>query len=144
MIFLLSSSLEQQGIPYRAAKQICIKGRSFQKGESFANHARHQALAQCEAQQLNGINCLIVKSDDMVTIWREIPRHQVVMTAARSIRDFPVADRIIEEGGFFNRSPFPEKSNHATRTKAKHLSSSGPNEKRPTQVKRLLDWIVDV
>ena len=105
MIFLLSSSLEQQGIPYRAAKQICIKGRSFQKGESFANHARHQALAQCETQQLNGINCLIVKSDDMVTIWREIPRHQVVMTTARVIRDLPVADRTIEEG-FFNRSPF--------------------------------------
>lgn len=158
MIFLLSSSLEKQGIPYRAAKQICIKGRQFQKGESFSSRASFQALAQCEAQQLEGINCLVVKSDDMLTIWREIPRHDVVLPAAgQSNRYAESKHRAIQEkspdrnGNFFNRSPLsqapripgdrsrqtPSQSDYAKTPKAKS------NKHNNADVRRLLDWIAD-
>lgn len=149
VIFLLSSSLEKQGIPYRAAKQICIKGRVFQKGESFSSRASFQALAQCEAQQLEGINCLIVKSDDMLTIWREIPRHDIVLPrAGQSENQKPVRQKSIDRDGFFNRSPLstPTSPQSVTQTQAP-LPSKTPKAKpakhSTVDVQRLLDWIVD-
>lgn len=151
MIFLLSSSLEKQGIPYRAAKQICIKGRQFQKGESFSSRASFQALAQCEAQQLEGINCLVVKSDDMLTIWREIPRHDVVLPAAGRSNPYaesnhPSKQKSLEptstdrDLGFFNRSPLSQSPQAQASTKTPKGKS---NKHNAMDVKRLLDWIVD-
>jgi hypothetical protein len=159
MIFLLSSSLEKQGIPYRAAKQICIKGRQFQKGESFSSRASFQALAQCEAQQLEGINCLVVKSDDMLTIWREIPRHDVVLPAPGQSNRYaesnhPSKSRLVSEkspdrnGNFFNRSPLssPKSTQTITQTQAPiaiKTPKAKPAKHTTVDVQRLLDWIVD-
>lgn len=147
MIFLLSSSLEKQGIPYRAAKQICIKGRVFQKGESFSSRASFQALAQCEAQQLEGINCLVVKSDDMLTIWREIPRHDVVLpSAGQSENHKPGRQKSIDHDGFFNRSPLssPTSTQALSKTPNKPKTPKAKSVKHSTvDVQRLLDWIVD-
>jgi hypothetical protein len=158
MIFLLSSSLEKQGIPYRAAKQICIKGRQFQKGESFSCRASFQALAQCEAQQLEGINCLVVKSDDMLTIWREIPRHDIVLPAAGQSNPYAEINRLnsskpvpTQDGpdreGFFNRSPLSQavdrdrkKSGQSNFTKT---SKARPSKHSNVEVQRLMDWIVE-
>ncbi len=152
MIFLLSSSLEKQGIPYRAAKQISIKGRQFQKGESFSSRASFQALAHCEAQQLEGINCLVVKSDDMLTIWREIPRHNVVLPTTGQINRYsgsshPSKHKGVQEkpndrsNSFFNRSPLSQSvSAQSDGTKAPKAKS---NKHSSVDVKRLLDWIVD-
>ncbi len=154
MIFLLSSSLEKQGIPYRAAKQICIKGRVFQKGESFSSRASFQALAQCEAQQLEGINCLVVKSDDMLTIWREIPRHDVVLpSAGQSENHKPLRQKSIDREGFFNRSPLSSPTAPQTITTPRvydrpeviptKTPKAKPAKHSTVDVQRLLDWIVD-
>jgi hypothetical protein len=151
VIFLLSSSLEKQGIPYRAAKQICIKGRQFQKGESFSSRASFQALAHCEAQQLEGINCLVVKSDDMLTIWREIPRHEVVLPAAGQSNQYaesihPGKHKSLEKTsadrdlGFFNRSPLSKAPQPQASTKTPKAKS---NKHSPMDVQRLMDWIID-
>jgi hypothetical protein len=146
MIFLLSSSLEKQGIPYRAAKQICIKGRMFQKGESFSSRASFQALAQCEAQQLEGINCLVVKSDDMLTIWREIPRHDIVLpTAGQSENHKPSRQKSIDQDGFFNRSPLSGSTQTLSKTQsiATKTPKAKPVKHTTVDVQRLLNWIVD-
>jgi hypothetical protein len=149
VIFLLSSSLEKQGIPYRAAKQICIKGRMFQKGESFSSRASFQALAQCEAQQLEGVNCLVVKSDDMLTIWREIPRHDIVLpTAGQSENHKPNRQKSIDQDSFFNRSPLssPKSTRTITQTQAPIATKTPkakPAKHTTLDVQRLLDWIVD-
>jgi hypothetical protein len=141
VIFLLSSSLEKQGIPYRAAKQICIKGRLFQKGESFSCRASFQALAQCEAQQLEGVNCLVVKSDDMLTIWREIPRHEVVLPSG----DHLEARKVLQEtpqNEFFNRSPLS-----SINTVTSHNFTKNSKNKRTKHntmdMQRLFDWVVN-
>jgi hypothetical protein len=147
VIFLLSSSLEKQGIPYRAAKQICIKGRMFQKGESFSSRASFQALAQCEAQQLEGINCLVVKSNDMLTIWREIPRHDIVLpSAGQSENHKPSRQKPIDRETFFNRSPL----SGSTLTKTQPIApmatktpKAKPVKHTTVDVQRLLDLIVD-
>jgi hypothetical protein len=149
VIFLLSSSLEKQGIPYRAAKQICIKGRMFQKGESFSSRASFQALAQCEAQQLEGINCLVVKSNDMLTIWREIPRHDIVLpTAGQSENHRPNRQKSIDREAFFNRSPLSSPKSTQTITQiqapiATKTPKAKPSKHTKVDVQRLLDWIVD-
>jgi hypothetical protein len=146
VIFLLSSSLEKQGIPYRAAKQICIKGRMFQKGESFSSRASFQALAQCEAQQLEGINCLVVKSNDMLTIWREIPRHDVVLpTAEQSEKHKPSRQKPIDRETFFNRSPLSGSTQTLNKTQpvATKTPKAKPVKHTTVDVQRLLDWIVD-
>jgi hypothetical protein len=160
VIFLLSSCLEKQGIPYRAAKQICIKGRQFQKGESFSSRASFQALAHCEAQQLEGINCLVVKSDDMLTIWREIPRHDIVLPApgqsnqyAQSNRPKFTSQKSANRENFFNRSPLSqapqamrsERSNHRVASQADYAKTpkAKSNKHSTVDVQRLLDWIVD-
>lgn len=146
MIFLLSSSLEKQGIPYRAAKQICIKGRVFQKGESFSSRASFQALAHCEAQQLEGINCLVVKSDDMLTIWREIPRHDVVLpSAGQSETQKSIRQKSIDRDGFFNRSPLssPTVAQAVKAPIATKTPKAKPAKHSTVDVQRLLDWIVD-
>ncbi len=160
MIFLLSSSLEKQGIPYRAAKQICIKGRQFQKGESFSSRASFQALAHCEAQQLEGINCLVVKSHDMLTIWREIPRHDVVLPVAGQSNRYaesnhPSKHKSIEkisDDRFFNRSPLSHRRVSLNPLETKVIApQSNPktpkaksNKHATGDVRRLLNWISDV
>jgi hypothetical protein len=146
VIFLLSSSLEKQGIPYRAAKQICIKGRMFQKGESFSSRASFQALAQCEAQQLEGINCLVVKSNDMLTIWREIPRHDIVLPSpSQSENHKPSRQKSIDRETFFNRSPLTGSTHPSTQTQpvASKTPKAKPVKHTTVDVQRLLDWIVD-
>lgn len=145
VIFLLSSSLEQQGIPYRAAKQICIKGRVFQKGESFSHRASFQALAQCEAQQSEGINCLVVKSSDMLTIWREIPRHNIVLPSSQHSSQYSSQysshsaqrqnQKSIESETFFNRSPISSPERHPSKT-----AKAKPTKHDPRDIQRLLDW----
>jgi hypothetical protein len=150
VIFLLSSSLEKQGIPYRAAKQICIKGRMFQKGESFSSRASFQALAQCEAQQLEGINCLVVKSDDMLTIWREIPRHDVILpTAGQSENHKSSRQKSIDREAFFNRSPLSKAAHpldqaHSIATPNPKTPKAKPSKHTTVDVQRLLEWVVDV
>jgi hypothetical protein len=145
VIFLLSSSLEKQRIPYRAAKQICIKGRMFQKGESFSSRASFQALGQCEAQQLEGINCLVVKSNDMLTIWREIPRHDVVLpTAGQSENHKPNRQKSIDRQAFFNRSPLSSAPMVCDRPEiiAAKTPKAKPHKHAPIDIQRLLNLIV--
>jgi len=50
MMVLHASSLEKRGIHYRTSKQIQVRGRTFQKAESFSKRVYEVALAHCEQQ----------------------------------------------------------------------------------------------
>ena len=72
MIVLQAASLEKRGIHYRTAKHIQVRGRTFQKAESFSKRVHAVAVAQCEQQQVEGTLCLLVESENVLTIWREV------------------------------------------------------------------------
>ena len=74
MVVLHAASLEKRGIHYRTSKQIQVRGRTFQKAESFSKRVYAVALAQCEQQQVEGTLCLLVESADVLTIWREVKK----------------------------------------------------------------------
>ena len=74
MMVLHASSLEKRGIHYRTSKQIQVRGRTFQKAESFSKRVYEVALAYCEQQQVEGTLCLLVESEDVLTIWREVKK----------------------------------------------------------------------
>ncbi len=114
MMVLRAASLEKRGIPYRAAQRIQVRGRTFQKAESFSKRVYAAALAQCEQQQVEGILCLLVEADDVLTIWREVPITPIAIPARQT---------------FFNRSPQSTKSNYA-------------HAKKPIST-RLSDWVVN-
>ena len=76
MMVLHAASLERRGIHYRTSKQIQVRGRTFQKAESFSKRVYAVALAQCEQQQVEGTLCLLVESEDVLTIWREVKKAQ--------------------------------------------------------------------
>jgi hypothetical protein len=114
MMVLRAASLEKRGIPYRAAQRIQVRGRTFQKAESFSKRVYAAALAQCEQQQVEGILCLLVEADDVLTIWREVPIAPISIPAQQT---------------FFNRSPQPTKNNYA-------------HSKKPIST-RLSDWVVN-
>ena len=103
MMVLRAASLEKRGIHYRTAQRIQVRGRTFQKAESFSKRVYAVAIAQCEQQQVEGLLCLLVESEDVLTIWREVqdlnPSHPYWVTS----RD-----------NFLNRSPRPEKNNIAS------------------------------
>ncbi len=113
---LRATSLEKRGIPYRTAKRIQVRGRTFQKAESFSKRVYAVALAQCEQQQVEGTLCLLVETEDILTIWREV-----------SI-PAPTFSSPYREQTFLNRSPRPEKNNYASIKK-----TAGP---------RFSDWIL--
>ncbi len=73
---LQAASLEKRGIYYRTSKQIQVRGRTFQKAESFSKRVYAVAIAQCEQQQVEGTLCLLVESEDVLTIWREVKKTQ--------------------------------------------------------------------
>ena len=50
IMVLHASSLEKRGIHYRTSKQIQVRGRTFQKAESFSKRVYEVALAHCEQQ----------------------------------------------------------------------------------------------
>ena len=72
MIVLQAASLEKRGIHYRTAKHIQVRGRTFQKAESFSKRVHAVAVAQCEQHQVEGTLCLLVESENVLTIWREV------------------------------------------------------------------------
>lgn len=74
MMVLHASSLEKRGIHYRTSKQIQVRGRTFQKAESFSKRVYEVALAHCEQQQVEGTLCLLVESEAVLTIWREVKK----------------------------------------------------------------------
>ena len=76
MMVLHAASLEKRGIYYRTSKQIQVRGRTFQKAESFSKRVYAVAIAQCEQQQVEGSLCLLVESEDVLTIWREVKRSE--------------------------------------------------------------------
>jgi predicted methyltransferase len=115
MMVLRATSLEKRGIPYRTAKRIQVRGRTFQKAESFSKRVYAVALAQCEQQQVEGTLCLLVETEDILTIWREVSITEPTSTSQM-------------DQAFFNRSPRPEKTNYASIKK-----TAGP---------RFSDWIL--
>lgn len=94
MMVLHASSLEKRGIHYRTSKQIQVRGRTFQKAESFSKRVYAVAIAQCEQQQVEGTLCLLVESEDVLTIWREVKRSSAQFSPYQS--------------NVFNRSAYPE------------------------------------
>ena len=97
MMVLHASSLEKRGIHYRTSKQIQVRGRTFQKAESFSKRVYAVAVAQCDQQQVEGTLCLLVESEDVLTIWREVKKtqrsspHQSQMFSRSTYADFPTA-----------------------------------------------------
>ena len=72
MIVLQAASLEKRGIHYRTAKHIQVRGRTFQKAESFSKRVHAVAVAHCEQYQVEGTLCLQVEAENVLTIWREV------------------------------------------------------------------------
>ncbi len=115
MMVLRATSLEKRGIPYRTAKRIQFRGRIFQKAESFSKRVYAVAVAQCEQQQVEGTLCLLVETEDILTIWREVSIPAAISLPYRA-------------QNFFNRVPQSERNNYASLKK-----TAGP---------RFSDWIL--
>ena len=87
MIVLQAASLEKRGIHYRTAKHIQVRGRTFQKAESFSKRVHAVAVAQCEQYQVEGTLCLLVESANVLTIWREVkmmPKNRSIPSSANA------------------------------------------------------------
>lgn len=97
MMVLHAASLEKRGIHYRTSKQIQVRGRTFQKAESFSKRVYAVAVAQCEQQQVEGTLCLLVESEDVLTIWREVKR---------SVQCSPYQSQVFNPSAYHHRTAF--------------------------------------
>lgn len=71
MLSFTSEELEQFGIPYQKTSQFIFRNRLFSKGPSFSKAAREIAIALYKHYRATGTICLLVESEDYVTLCRQ-------------------------------------------------------------------------
>jgi hypothetical protein len=63
--------LEIQGFAFQAKSQMVFNNTKFTKCQSFSQADRPEALATCNKYLKLDVLCLIVESEEKLTLWRE-------------------------------------------------------------------------
>ncbi|NER33621.1 MAG: hypothetical protein F6J93_06120 [Oscillatoria sp. SIO1A7] len=74
MLVLNVADLKSQGIDYQGKSQIVFYNTPFSKGRSFPKEEREKAIAICKKYLQIDIVCLIVESQNKLTLWREMKK----------------------------------------------------------------------